>query len=333
MSKPPRAKRSFVETRDGWKLCLYHYIPGESCLSGMAPVLLVHGLGANHHNLDPPDPKISLAHFLHHRGHDVWLVDLRGAGRSRPPGWPLRRRQQFDFDDYVHRDVPAVMRRVLDESSASSLFWVGHSMGGMLAYAAMELYDQRLFRAVSTVAAPAFTEMKHKMVDLIHNLRFMLNVVPWIPYRLGSKVAALAPGLVIKGAGGVVANPEMMDPLHVQQLLRTTTVDLPARLMRQFAEWYGGDHGFTRGDGLLDYYDHLGRITAPVQLIAGAGDGLTPPADIRFVYDQISSVDKDMLICGRENGFSADYGHIDLVLGIRAPAEVFPHIARWIEAH
>jgi len=296
-------------------------------------VLLVHGLGANHHNLDPPAEEISLAVHLFRRGHDVWLVDLRGAGRSRPPGWPVRRRQQFDFDDYVHRDVPAVVRRVLDQADAESLFWVGHSMGGMLAYAAMEHFDQRHFRAVSTLASPAFTEMKHRMVDLVYHLRFMLTVMPWIPYRLGSRVAALAPGLVIKGAGGVVANPELMDRRHVQQLLRTTTVDLPARLMTQFAGWYGGEHGFTRGDGLLDYSTNLDRITTPVQIFAGAGDGLTPPADVRTVYDRISSTDKEWILCGRDHGFTADFGHIDLVLGTRAPAEVFPHIARWIEAH
>ena len=51
------------------------------------------------------------------------------------------------------------------------------------------------------------------------------------------------------------------------------------------------------------------------------------------MFEQVSSQDKELLLCGREHGFSADFGHIDLVLGTRAPAEVFPHIARWIESH
>ena len=70
-----------------------------------------------------------------------------------------------------------------------------------------------------------------------------------------------------------------------------------------------------------------------MQIFAGAGDGLTPPEDVRTVYDRISSTDKEWILCGRDHGFTADFGHIDLVLGTRAPAEVFPHIARWIEAH
>ena len=331
MKRAKPRKYSF-HTRDGWRLAAYRYGNGERT-SAWGPVMLVHGLGANRYNLDAPVPEISVAQFLHQQGHDVWVVELRGAGGSRPSAWPLVRRRQFDFDDYVHRDVPALVRGILDHTGASALHWVGHSMGGMLAYAALEHFDQSLFRSVVTVGSPAFTQMKHPSVDQLYRMRFMLHLVPWVPQKHLAKVAVLFPGLTIRTVGRVFANPGAMDPKHVRSLAWHVPQNLPSRLLRQFAEWYGGEGGFTRHDGLLDYYDHLGRIRAPMLIIAGAGDRLSPVADLRHVFESIRSEDKQLLVCGEDQGFSVDYGHIDLVLGTRARQEVYPHILRWIERH
>jgi len=327
-----RPRRLTIQTRDGWRLAVYRYWKGEGT-SGWGPVVLCHGLGANRYDLDAPDHEISVARYLHARGHDVWVVELRGAGRSRPPGWPLRQRKPFDFDEYVHRDVPAILRHVLDATGGAALHWVGHSMGGMLAYAALEHFDNRLFRSVTTIGSPAFTAVKHPMVDKLYHLRFMLELVRWVPMRRLGLLGALFPGITIYTVGRLLANTEHMEPRHVRKLARLALYDLPAPLLRQFAEWYGGPAGFSRADRLLGYYEHLDRVEAPMLIIAGAGDVLTPVEDLAAVYEAISSPDKTLLVCGADQGFSLDYGHIDLVLGVRARDEVYPHIARWIESH
>jgi pimeloyl-ACP methyl ester carboxylesterase len=325
------AKVFFARTRDGWRLALHRYRPDVP--SPWGPVVLCHGLSANRFDLDAPDPRISVARYLAEHGHDVWVVELRGAGKSRPPGWPLRRRVPFDFDDYVHRDVPAVIRTVLDLADATWLHWVGHSMGGMLAYAALEHFDQRIFKSVVTVGSPAFTAVKHPVVDQLYRLRFLLKVLPWLPSRRLAQLGSLAPHLVNRSLGKIVANPDTMESKHIRKLLRHAITDLPAPLLEQFAEWYGGPPGFKRHDGLLDYYAQMSRIEVPMLVIAGAGDLLTPVADLRSVYESIGSRDKSLLICGRAQGFSADYGHVDLILGKDARREIYPHIADWIESH
>lgn len=323
-------KRYSVRTRDGWKLALYRY-QAQQARGG--PVLLVHGLGVNRFNLDAPDEEISLARYLHRQGHDVWVAELRGAGRSRPVGWPLKRYRPYDFDDYVHRDVPALLRHVLDSTGYPALHWVGHSLGGMLAYAALEHYDQDLFASVVTVGSPAFTAMKHPAVDLIYPLRHLLNIVSWVPQRATGYLGALFPKITINTVGAVLANPKNLSPAHMRALAHRALANPSSRLIQQVAGWYGGESGFSRTDGLLDYYSKLGRIRAPMLMVAGAEDKLTPLADLRFVYDAISSEDKEFLVCGREQGFSSDYGHIDLILGTRAQEEVYPHMLRWIEDH
>lgn len=326
----PRACR--IRTRDGWQLGCHHY-PDQRGAARYGPVLLVHGLGANRYNLDSPHPDISVARYLHGRGHDVWVVELRGAGRSRQPGWPLRGKPQFDFDDHVHRDVPAFVRHVLDHTEASAVHWVGHSMGGMLAYAALEHYDEDLFRSVVTMASPAFTTLKHPHVDAAYKLRFLLKLFPWVRYRTMGKLASLSPWLLQEIVNGFSARKGQIEPAHLVYLARNALYDLPASLLEQFAEWYNSDGGFARGDGLLDYYDHLHRITTPMLIMAGADDVLIPISDVRSVFEAISSADKEFVICGTEQGYSTNYGHIDLVLGRQARVEIYPHISRWIESH
>ena len=44
-------------------------------------------------------------------------------------------------------------------------------MGGMLAYAAMIQYDQRIFRSVVAIGSPVFTSVRHPAVDLVYRLR------------------------------------------------------------------------------------------------------------------------------------------------------------------
>jgi len=326
VARPIRPRRSTIRTRDNWRLAAYRY-PGDRG----APVLLCHGLGINRYDLDAPDEAISVARYLHGRGHDVWVVELRGAGRSRPPRWPLRGRRPWDFDDHVHRDVPAILRHVLDATGAPALHWVGHSMGGMLAYAALEHYDARLFATVTTIGSPAFTAMRHPWVDVMYRARPMLGVVRWLPYRRVGRWASLNPWFLHWLVGRLAANPDNIDRRQLARLVRVGLYDLPAELLDQFADWYAGE-GFARTDGLLDYHAHLARIAAPMLIIAGADDRLSPLEDLRQVFDAIASTDKELLIVGRDTGFSADYGHIDLVFGVRARDEVYPRIASWIEA-
>ncbi len=101
-------------TSDGWEMDLRRY-PGPE---GAPPVLLVHGMGANHYNWDYA-PEISLAHHLQAAGWDVWIPALRGDPGSVPP--EKRADQAFTFDDYARLDLPAAVDRVLEITGREQL--------------------------------------------------------------------------------------------------------------------------------------------------------------------------------------------------------------------
>ncbi len=316
-----------VTAPDGWKLALYHYSP-ENAGSSLGPTLLVHGLGANRYNMAPPVHEISIAEFLRARGHDVWVAELRGAGRSKPT-WP---RKSYDFNDIVFQDAPALIERVLEETGASRLNWVGHSLGGMVAYATLINGRQDWIRSVVTVGSPIISGQKHPIIDKIFALRPILKLPIWTPYRpagwVGGLFPALANRLVI---GMVLGNSALIDPRDVRALAPRALHAIPTSLIRQFANWWETGQKEAQNGKRVDYWQNLDKIERPILLVAGGGDKLVPDYMIREVFDALGSKRKEMLLCSKANGFAGDYGHIDLLLGRSARYEIYPRIAEWLE--
>ncbi len=99
---------------------------------GAVPLILQTGFTANHLAMDLPVEGYSIAQWFHERGYDVYATNLRGHGegeiRSDAPG-----DCRWTFDDFVAYDAQAIIERVT-ELSGSAPYWIGHSMGGMVAY-------------------------------------------------------------------------------------------------------------------------------------------------------------------------------------------------------
>ncbi|MGH7295059.1 MAG: alpha/beta hydrolase [Polyangiaceae bacterium] len=95
-----------------------------------APVLLVHGFGQNRYAWHLPAR--SFANHLASAGHDVFNLDLRGHGRSRHLG----AQRCGGVEDYVREDLPAAVEEVQALSGGRPVWVLGHSLGGLVAYAA-----------------------------------------------------------------------------------------------------------------------------------------------------------------------------------------------------
>jgi pimeloyl-ACP methyl ester carboxylesterase len=118
----------------------------------------------------------------------------------------------------------------------------------------------------------------------------------------------------------------------LRALMLTAVDDLPASLLREFARWYE-TKAMSDRYGMFDFTEHLERITTPILIIAGSQDGLTPPRDLEHVYQRIASRDKVFRIIGKKYGDARDYSHADLILGLHAPADVYPIVLHWLETH
>jgi predicted alpha/beta hydrolase len=307
-----------VPTEDGASIALSRYYPRQRRRFA-EPVILCHGLGANRFNLDF-DERYSVARFLAARGFETWVMELRGRGLAGPP-------VDATFDDQAQHDAGAALRTVL-ATGAKQVTWVGHSKGGMIAFAHLARNPSAPIRAIVGLGSPGTFGVQHGLRHFIRSIHpfLKLHVVPT------GKLTALArlgapPGPITR----YMLNLDNMEEDVVRRSLANVPADVPGGVARQFARWIATGN-FDSADGSFDYRRQMADIRTPVLFLAGAKDLLAPPAAIRVAQLALGGP-TELVLASRAHGFCADYGHADLVLGRRAPEEVFPHLAGFLAAH
>ncbi|MFI5395499.1 MAG: alpha/beta fold hydrolase [Candidatus Binatia bacterium] len=321
-----RARVEFARTADGWDIALHRYaVPGTD----LPPVILCPGYACNRHFIDSDD-RYSLARFLARRGFDSWVLELRGRGYSEHVFGVGRR--GWTFDDLVRFDAPAAVAHVRGRSGGRRPVWIGHSMGGMIMYAALG-QEPTLGEAVAglvTLASPvAFQPVVSRAARLLGEMLLSVPLPMHLP-QAGVLVALWSIASRSPQAARIGMNPANIDHRAFGRALRRFMCNVSRGKLRQFTRW-SLSGTFCSYDGGIDYRANLSRITTPALLIAGAADRLASPETVGFAYDRINSACKRYREFGGRQGDSADYGHVDLMFGRHAPEEVFPTIGAWIE--
>ncbi|GEJ58035.1 hypothetical protein AMYX_27760 [Anaeromyxobacter diazotrophicus] len=157
-----RKSRYEVRTRDGWTLVVTRFQPLPQRFAQPIfgePLLLVHGFSQNRHAWTSGG---FVKHMLSY-GADVHVLELRGHGlssvalqraRAAAAGGPCPDDLDYgwDIDSYFLEDVPAAIAAVKRLTGRESIFYCGHSMGGMLGYGYASL--GRDLAGLVTIGAP-----------------------------------------------------------------------------------------------------------------------------------------------------------------------------------
>lgn len=315
-----------LRTEDGATIALHHHAAAGP------PVLLVHGISSNHHFFDL-DPEHSLADWLVDRGHDVWMLDLRGHGDALRGVDGRLQRAGWRVDDYGLHDVPAAVDHVLACTGAEKLAYVGHSMGGMVGsiYAASGGAEQ--LSSLVYLGSPGTFDKDVPMVKLAQTAMAAGGATHlWFDTEVFAEASAdLARGSVRVKLQERLYNPENFEPRTIDRMLRSIVSPMSRGEMQHFARMIA-DERFQSWDRTTDWLAELERVHVPALLIAGAGDGIVAPEWVEAYADAFGGP-VEVFRAGTESGLQADYGHLDLGLGERASTEIFPRVGAWIEAH
>jgi predicted alpha/beta hydrolase len=209
------------------------------------------------------------------RGVDLFVLDFRGHGESRPPA---ARGTQWGFDDYVEHDLPAAFRAVEEATGAraADIDYLGHSLGGLAGLAA--------FGAAGTVAAPRRLSLWATSVWLGGSWR----------RRALIEVFALA------------AAPLGYAPAR---RLRVGSDDEPREYVADLARWMRSGRWTSRAG--IDLAAGLRAIRSPVWAVAGEGDRLCRPDDAEVLRGALPAAGRLRRV-GRAHGDALDPDHFAL---------------------
>lgn len=299
-----------TETEDGWTLPLRHY-EAEG-----PPVILVHGMWANHYNWDYR-PEISLAHHLQQEGFDVWVAGLRGDPMTEAPGWWEAR--QFTFDDHAEHDLPALIETIKAETGREQVLWVGHSMGGMLLYAYLRDHPEDIAAAV-TVSSPAAFEHASAKYRAARWVRHLLVGPRVRASRVGALLRAMGPDSPIyeqvSGQGNI---PWALG----STMSKHAVVDLPRQFVLHAGEWIEtGAVVDTDGEPWIEPRD------VPVLALAGGGDETVHALDVAHICEVYTDCEFELV--SRSAGYARDYGHVDILVGLSSRDDVYPTISTYL---
>jgi len=305
-------------TRDRVGLALHHYPGGGR----RHPVLCCHGLASNRLAFDV-DATVSLARHLAARGYDVFLLELRGHGASqRPPRWG------WDFDHYVERDLPAAVDAVRAHTGAPKVHWVGHSMGGLLAYAHLARGGSRDFKSAVTLGSSLDYSAGGSGFRRLLPFRRLIQRLPQVPVHTLARASGRFVGRVTTPYERFNVWPGNTDARIWKRICDHGFHPVSTPVMGQLASAMVPGGLTSRSDA--PYLDGLALSTAPVLALGGDRDAQCPAVAVTRTAAQARAA---VRLFGPEHGEAEHYGHFDLLIGKRARTEVFPHIDAWLERH
>jgi pimeloyl-ACP methyl ester carboxylesterase len=284
----------------------------------LPPVLLVHGFAQNRYTWHTSIRSLSAA--LAAAGFEAWNLELRGHGLSRGEG----QEGATVFADYI-ADLHAAIDALPDRP-----FLIGHSLGGAAAYAAAALRPGRVRGVIGLAAVYGFGN-GNPLIRFACRVSQRAASAPalsrvQVKSRLLGQIIGRALDLTdIAGYTLPLSGwwPGSVEPALLQERLEEGFDWTSVKVWQEMARW--------GAQGAFDHDREWRAAEVPVLVVLGDKDHLLPVEDGRLAFDRARGPDKELLLLDPWTT-GHHWGHLDIVLGKAAPAEVWPRLIAWMEA-
>lgn len=262
--------------------------------SGRQPVVLVHGSFTNR-GFWLSANGVGFARYLVEEGFDVWMVEMRGHGLS-PRNHNYRHNS---VEHYIRSDFPAVNDFIVEQTGIKPV-WLGHSLGGV---------------SISTaLAAGSLSDLDVAGAVL-----------------LGTQVIRKRWGLRIPFATTI--GKILFSVRHEMdgRKMKIGPENEPAGIAKEYLRWLGMLGSWRLKSNKTPLLNKWKGLDLPVLSVAGKVDKTDPARYCRRFWEMCGSRDKDFRLLAKDNGFSKDYGHIDMIVSKSAATEVWPEVSDWLK--
>jgi pimeloyl-ACP methyl ester carboxylesterase len=369
LKKNKRENELFYSTStvDNVQLWMKRYKPKNKKKVSDFPVILCHGLLANKHTLDfghkENNRKLwddySLAAYLHKGGEDkkfcfdVWVPELRGRRSYSEYDFEKRNNKiqniEWCFDQYIDFDVPAIVKKIHSEYNTDiQIFWVGMSMGGMLAYAYGQTKEgDKNLRGAVTIGSPISFEFNEG--------------------REFNLIKTFAPRKIFHHINlrSILENNPRFKEIFICKAINCKNIDrdviekyielgydnsISSKIVSHFGVFFRHKNfcRYPKYPWLYDFFDkipiinkvvepyswkkNLHKFKRPLLAIAGRADEEAPPEDVKYILNHIGSTDITYLEYSRDSLLTdINYGHLDFHKGKKAKTEFYPKIYDWLK--
>jgi pimeloyl-ACP methyl ester carboxylesterase len=277
-----------------------HAVEWHAPNNGAAPVLLLHGLGANTLSWEPAAQLLADA-----LGTTVTAIDLPGFGRTRAQGRPATLRASTEL---VGAALEQFGRCVV----------IGNSMGGVIGAAATVRAPDRV--AALVLVDPALPQRRPTPADWLRATKYLPLMVPFVGGQvIGARARLRGPVRVVDASLAL----SLSDPARLDADLRRRLIELSAERIR----WPEAPAAYA--DAARTLFLHLARAL-DVDLAGLAGTGV-PTLVVHGALDRLVPVGAARDAARRHPHLTLeildDTGHAPQM---ETPQELVDAIARWL---
>lgn len=284
------------------------------------PVLCVPSLINRYYIMDLT-PERSLVRYLLSQGLDVYMLDW---GTATPADC------RCSLDDYITGRLRRCVEQVRQAAGDVPVALLGYCMGGMMAAVYAALFPEDV-AALVNLAGPinyhddgiysVWTRPDWLRVDLL------VDTLGNIPAELLNLTFHL-----VRPTDEIIQamnywdrrdDEAFMRGFAAMQLWTHDPTPFPGEAFRQYVKELYQENRLLRGEFVAGGQRiDLRHITAPTLTIAARRDHIAPWQSVTVLHDLVGSADKETIVL--------ESGHIGMVIGSSAHAQLWPRLSAWL---
>ncbi len=316
-----QSRRIAIGFRGKAKMYYYPPIDGPRLAT---PLVLFPYLGISRPHIFDLRPGESFAEFLGQNGVPFYLCDWGVFGPED---------RDMGMDTVIGDMVPSLLRQALAHAEAEAATLFGYCMGVPMTASALARNPSLPVKNYLAMVGPidfSVGEFPMQTAEDKLDVDAIIETFDMMPaefIRSGFKMLnPMGDAQQAKNLADNMWNEEWLKGYQAMNRWSNEWQPLPKQFFRQWVRHFYQGNELVKGEfRVMGEKVDLRKISVPLLAVAATKDDIVPPGSAKALVDSVSSADKRFL--------ELPGGHISVISGRRARADVWPTILQWLRDH